>query len=77
MAVLRVIVRNLKGFVRAFRTGAGSQPGRHKGHAIARTIKDGTTLCGGNANTSMGNVATERREKLMVEAAERYDASFG
>lgn len=25
---------------------------------------------------SFGNVASQRRENLMVEAAERYDASF-
>lgn len=74
--LVRIVWRNLVGFIRAFRAGAQPHPGRHRGHAIARTIKHGTTLCGGNANTSFGNVAQERRERLMVEAADRYDASF-
>ncbi len=73
---MKIVWSNVRGFVRAFRADTGPQPGRHKGHAIARTIKHGTTLCGGNANTGFGNVATQRRDDLMVEAAERYDASF-
>ena len=75
MAV-QTIRRHISGFVRAFRAGPGSRPGRHRGHALARTVKDGTTLCGGNASTGLGTVANARRERLMVESAERYDASF-
>ncbi|MEL6984859.1 MAG: hypothetical protein AAFO29_20690 [Actinomycetota bacterium] len=74
--VVQLLRRNLTGFVRAFRSGAGERPGRHRGHALARTLKHGTTLCGGNAVMNFGNVAAQRREDLMVDAAERYDASF-
>ncbi len=74
---IKIVWRNIRGFVRAFRADVGSRPGRHRVHAIANTIKHGTTVCGGNANTGFGNVATERRENLMVEAAERYVASWG
>ncbi len=71
------IREQLRGFIRAFRTGAGSKPGRHRGHAIARTFRDGTTLAGGNApGAGLGNVANNRSNDLFVEASERYDASF-
>ena len=66
----------LRGFLRAFRANQGGPRFKHKGHAIARTIKHGTTVIGGNANASLGNIGNSRREEMMVEASERYDASF-
>ena len=66
----------VRGFLRAFRAAKPGRRARHRGHAIARTLKHGTTIVGGNANTSLGNIGNQRREELMIEAAERYDASF-
>lgn len=67
----------IRGFVRAFRRGDTPRPGRHKGHAIARTFRDGTTISGNGApGAGMGNVANSRSNDLFVEASERYDASF-
>ena len=67
----------IRNFTRAFRRNKPSRGNRHQGHALARTIKHGTTVAGGNANLSLGNVGTERRNNLMAESAERYDSSFG
>lgn len=72
----RTIWSDVAGFVRAFRAGPGPGPGRHRGHAVARTLEHGTTLSGGNANTAFGTIGQRRRENLMVEAADRYDSSF-
>lgn len=71
------VLQSLRGFVRAYRSGAGRSSGRHKGHAIAKTIKHGTTINGvGTGSTTLGSIGEERRLNLMVEAAERYDSSF-
>lgn len=70
------LLRQLRGFVRAFRSHEPQARVRHRGHAIAKTIKHGTTVIGGNANGSLGNLGHQRREDMMVEASERYDASF-
>lgn len=61
--------RNLIRFLRAFRKGE-KRRGRHRGNAIARTFRDGTTVYQGRFP------GRSRSEALMAEAAERYDASF-
>jgi hypothetical protein len=70
------ILSQLRGFVRAFLRYEPAASIRHRGHAIAKTIKHGTTVIGGNVNASLGNVGHSRREEMMTEASERYDASF-
>jgi len=71
------IKSQLRGFIRAFRTDSGKKPGRHRGHALARTFKDGTTIAGGNVpSASMGSGVGQRQGDLFAEASERYDASF-
>lgn len=67
----------LRGFVRALRTGSGSKPRRHRGHALARTFKDGTTIAGANVPAAgLGAISNSRGDDLLAEASERYDASF-
>ncbi len=63
-------------FVRAFIRYRPDPPQRHRGHALARTIKHGTTVIGGNLNGSLGNIGHSQREDMMAEASERYDESF-
>lgn len=70
------ILGQVRGFVRAFFRYEPGVSGRHRGHAIAKTIKHGTTVIGGNVDGSMGNIGHSRREDMMTEASERYDASF-
>lgn len=70
------IMSQVRGFVRAFSKYEPGTSVRHRGHAIARTIKHGTTVIGGNVDGSLGNVGHSRREEMMTEASERYDASF-
>ncbi|MCP4966501.1 MAG: hypothetical protein GY926_14885 [bacterium] len=70
------IWRELRGFARALRRGAPSTQTRHRGHAIARTLKHGTTVIGANYSGSMATTATQRHEEFMTEAAEGYDKSF-
>ena len=70
------LISQVRGFVRALFRYQPSDSARHRGHAIAKTIKHGTTVIGGNANGSLGNIGHSRREEMMTEASERYDASF-
>ena len=70
------IFSQIRGFIRAFLRNEPGASVRHRGHAIARTIKHGTTVIGGNANASLGNIGHSRREEMMTEASERYDSSF-
>lgn len=70
------VFTQVRGFLRALIRHRPEPARRHRGHAIARTIKHGTTVIGGNANGSLGNLGYGRREEMMVEASERYDDSF-
>lgn len=70
------IFGQVRHFVRAFIRFRPGPPQRHRGHAIARTIKRGTTIIGGNVNGSLGNIGHSQREDMMVEASERYDDSL-
>ena len=70
------LLGQVRGFVRAFIRNDPAPSLRHRGHAIAKTIKHGTTVIGGNVNASLGNIGNSRREEMMTEASERYDSSF-
>lgn len=73
------VLDQVRGFLRAFRNHRPEPVRRHRGHALARTFKDGTTLngTGGSLGAGIGVGNNTRREDLLTEASERYDESFG
>ena len=62
------------GFVRAFRSGAGSHPGLSPSDSLAETIEESTHVRG--LHGGLPRAGTEQQHEIVVQGHEDYQKSF-
>ena len=66
----------IRGFLRAFRSGLGSPIRRHRGHSLAKALRESTHVRGGSMGMGLGRASTERQHEIVAEGHQDYNASF-
>ncbi len=64
----------LRGFWRALRRGSGRKGGAHRGHSLARALKESTQLHA--ARGGVPRASTEAQHRIVAEGHESYSRSF-
>lgn len=69
---------NVKGFIRAFQSGAGTNPNLKPSSSLARTIEESTHVRGGGPGGGGGlsRGSTEAQHKIVAEGHDNYEKSF-
>lgn len=68
------VIDRLRAFWRAFRRNEPSEPVRHSGHSLARTLEDSTHVRG--LEGGMARAGTEEQHELVAEGHEQYTKSL-
>lgn len=69
------VVHKLQYRIHVWRSSPVQRAPRHRGHALARTVRHGTAISRPNSG-GLGNLMSGQRMKLMAEAADDYDRSL-